>query len=1648
MTVVTKIDCIAIPDGFVGDEKTLCLSLVLSPRPTSAGDGFDLLEWPNRVQQLAFEVQFGSAVADLAPLANRPRPDFGPQGKEQAIADKATAWWKKVWDNPLVLAGYAEVLTRDAGAEPAEIQFYHQGLLVQIAKSKLASDLEFELLASELRGKPKEIAALGLPPSIKRQVERPHDPASRYASALDLIERETFGDLPIGDASATVFAANTPNALSPGLGGGPLTRQLMNRLRRDFEETRKAVLADNDDGFDLGAFIGQERPSWDPPAIAEAAAPSALLAPFVPDRRDARYDPDVFGEPLDPPIPTDFSSDSVQQAESAQKLTDARVGIARFDYAIMPDAKRGEPLKRLADWTPAEEALNTAERHAAALQAHPALRKFVRMIVDIRVPLADVPEALRSAGKGVVAVKVTGLGAPARASATAFVLKAGAAAETSIFEPCPQAAFGGTVNAAKVPSLPLDTGVVMLNIGTNGKPIEPGDEDTLRRFSLETVDGIAAMSALRQEIKSAIRGYRVGVSLDKPAKSGSALRTRGLMLLDSQAYVPEIIAQERAKALANSQDTHLFFAEDLVDGYRPDAVRTDDAVFPLAARAVSYETLNAVVTELGLPATSFAGIGEREHGYVLSSTRKTSETIEEEAADGTKTQKRQVNQTTSDHLFCWTGNNLGLPTPAPSDPYPPEEKKPEELPEVIKYEFVKGVKGAILRVGGRYRYMLRARKLNGSSVSPAVAKAMVSRHALGDGKGGSYTYMPVEPPPPPTVLVPQSSVLTPPAAGEDGGTSAGQTIIVNTGETAIRFLVSPKIEFDLAEQQGQFDVQRGPGETEDQASKRAFNRRWSGVYPTLRRDGRCGAFPIRKAPPDRAAEARVQQFELLAKPNLKPNHPYFVDASLCTLGSELIPINATTSLNIDDPVIEEETSFWARSAADRASKQQGFAPEKVRPILLEVFATTAKKSRIVQRKARTVPVEDKTISVSVLRVEVAPGDTFSLETWANRLAVHAIEQPVVRAALAKFESRLTRKGVGLPKLAGIATQGIEARESAWEQVTSGRLHPTLVKSTAFRIEHAVRLPLAPPDFQPTVAIGATRRLSDDDWASVAASPQGKSVVNAEVAYAWGKITFDRKTTRRVWAEVIWPETDPAILCTRTSTREDRNEIDPTGLWAYNEKAFGEGRLFDIDQIPAIEAKPGESEESYKARADVLDLVHVDGYEKGKSDEKTSLRNLTADFKTDKARRLLVRLVAASRFLPPSASLTNPDNVVASASRKKFTDALWIEPKEPGQPPDLPTGVKEFWLKATRPPPPPRLMKDEGTLYERRLDDVTDGLPSGHRGLKLTHVYRCWLDRDWFASGEGELLAVLCRHPGGGTSPWVLDQVSRWGSDMTMQPAIPLSPAPTTTGDTTFLDERQIIRRGPQIPGVNVSQGSLPMPTSRYQVEAEGSADRNSPSRTVAFALLKPQFHTGVGRWYCDIEIEPASAFRVHLKLSLARFQPNAIAGCELSQAVKADAFLLHQPWTFSVKRDDRRITVTATGPTYISRAPMTMDLKGRTDEIAIDRANRPLIVAELERTGDGSEGPLPVVDARRLPVRTDNRAVKEEPGWPTQKPGIPVGCSRWTMQLDIPGDDVERRHAVRISLLTAHANSEAATDLSQDGPLIHLPEPLVVQLVV
>ena len=1567
--VYVKVECLAIPDGFIGKavDRRLRLSLILRPEPDAPSSAVLLKDWPTEIPKLIFEAKFAATVKELdAATALTLTPEY--EANEKVVSNAAKTWWEtRLWKDGEVFKSYVDLM-RSSGFTAAPVGFSSYSFLADMARRRVENDVQMGLLGALHRtnAAPKDLDRLKrLYPALAVRLEHPGDPASHLADMQALVAREVFADLPIGDAVGPILANAGGSRAIRATNTSPVEIDAL--LQACFNQSEDAILGRS------SKAVGGLKPSnsWNPfVPLPEGGAHT--LAEVVGNR----YESSLFGPPLQAPTPSTLGGQTATAGGQGDEVSFPRLAVAAFEQMMSSTASE-------APEDCSEASLyNLARHHVAALQAHPALRKFVRLIVDVPLPIDDIPYLLNTNGDvtGVVSVVVKGAAEATKKIATAFIFNL----KEEVFEPCPEHSFSTSnpltpkPRTSKVPSLPLDKGVVMLDVRQQNQNNMP------RRFRMEVVDATASYLALRHAIQTTLQASRKGLSANQASGDPPSLKTRGLMLLDTEANVTAVIAKERAVWDQAQVDdaTRLFFAEALVDGYRPDVVK-EKTVFPLAARSLRYSVIDDALKHEHLPLDTYADTAHRDEGYVSSGAM---------IVEGGKASERQY---TSEQLFCWTGNSLGLPAV-------PDKKQPllHGLPTTITASFHPTEKGPILRMGERYRYMLRARKLNGSSVPTAFSATLSSRYSLGDEHGKDYLFMPVERTPAPTVLVPAGQRLV--RVDQQDDQPSSQVVLLNTGETAKRVLISPRVGFDLAEQQGQFDP------------KATALYRTHGTYRNLERNDK-GSVPPYIEP---GAENPIQQallFKVIKVPSGSTDAPYYVDRSLCLLGCSLTATNATTRHAIRSQTAEG-VSFWHRSAVDKALEGQGFDTSKIRPVLLECVAVPSGQSGVYNSGEPTLEIDGQSINVVVLRVEVAPGDTLSLEVWTNRTAEFALDQSLIARAWGPLASHLHLDATVLDTFDTERTEYRAAREDGWAKLTCGTRIAPLNEVVCFRIEHGVPVPLQPPRF--LQVFGCTRAQNREQWEKLCASGVNRTdQPDAETTFMWGSIAIDRKTTEAVWAEAIWREVDPALARVRTIERENDWTIEQTGLWSY-QPGVGQGRLFDIPAIPALATKDGEDAAAYAARADRLDLV---------TDDQGVLRNLTGDFKSDKARRLLVRLLARSRFAAPSAHLDESANCSASATREDFLAAL-----NGGA---LPNGVEEVWLPATRPPAPPRLMKDQGSLYLRRFDTVTGGSAS-QKGKRLTHVYRCWLDSGWFSSGEGEKLAVICRDPSQGEQPdWLISKLSRWGGDMTMRPPIYLKPASSSLEAPTFLDPFQIV-------GMTSGGGEL------CSLSWDKRSDASARFQGVRLALLEPTFHSGTGRWYCDIELVPVATFRVCLRLSLARYQACAIEGCHLSEPVLADAFVLHQPWSFLAERRNDVVEISVTGPAYTQRAPLFQGLMPEAQLQGLDAlAAEPLVLAELERLDRLGGRPLPVMgtDGQRV-ATTSRQAIRKEHGWPTAAEDIEEGWTRWVMQMAIPPGDAGARYAVRLTLASAHASSSAARSNDVDGALVYLPEPLVVQL--
>ncbi|GAA0935959.1 hypothetical protein [Nonomuraea longicatena] len=241
---------------------------------------------------------------------------------------------------------------------------------------------------------------------------------------------------------------------------------------------------------------------------------------------------------------------------------------------------------------------------------------------------------------------------------------------------------------------------------------------------------------------------------------------------------------------------------------------------------------------------------------------------------------------------------------------------------------------------------------------------------------------------------------------------------------------------------------------------------------------------------------------------------------------------------------------------------------------------------------------------------------------------------------------------------------------------------------------------------------------------------------------------------------------------------------------------------------------------------------------------------------------------------------------ATRFREYFHPSITARPElvtSVGEPSTGPS-ARGWPVPASRRPEPPKPSYVLPTFrWERQEDRENRRLVSVRDGAGL----RIYLDRPWFSSGDDELLAVVLDAPGGVPLPDRL--ATRWGGD-------------PVRSDATVL---------PPPARVNFP-GAVAAPTGLRLAESGGPV-----AAAVAYA---PVFDAAKGLWFADVDVEfgPAgreSACFPFLRLALARYQPYALAGLELSGVVQAEFAQVVPRRTVTVEEmRDGGLRVTLAGP--------------------------------------------------------------------------------------------------------------------------------------
>ncbi len=284
----------------------------------------------------------------------------------------------------------------------------------------------------------------------------------------------------------------------------------------------------------------------------------------------------------------------------------------------------------------------------------------------------------------------------------------------------------------------------------------------------------------------------------------------------------------------------------------------------------------------------------------------------------------------------------------------------------------------------------------------------------------------------------------------------------------------------------------------------------------------------------------------------------------------------------------------------------------------------------------------------------------------------------------------------------------------------------------------------------------------------------------------------------------------------------------------------------------------------------------------------------------------------------------------------------------GRATDLPDQVRVTYIKreitreaeptvkralSTRRPDPPKLQYAMPAF--RRITDVQSGYTTA---LRESTGLRIFLDRPWWSSGDGELLGVVLSDQPDSTG--VQHLVTRFGQDP--------------------IWDSESVSELPQL--IDFSAGVASRSNLRL---LEAPSDRTF---TVVGHEVKPDpEHL---RWYCDIDIPHGDAYTPFVRLALARYQPNAVFGLDLSPVVQLDYMQLY-PNRFAsvVDLGNDFAYVTVSGTTYEA---------GRSRRTSRDLVSGPSIIeAQVEQRRDDMQFtddlfgwvPVPGVDSVRLEYR-------------------------------------------------------------------------------
>jgi hypothetical protein len=1254
---------------------------------------------------------------------------------------------------------------------------------------------------------------------------------------------------------------------------------------------------------------------------------------------------------------------------AAAKSDDAALAFDRMVVdtiiAVGADADP-DPMKNPPDEVepgPAELAL----RKLSALLSYPTLAKYFGLCADILIP----KDMLQAMGTGLLAVEHRGDGgafgdAPDvdNIAWTAFACRAR-----------PGGLFFGPWEGPSPPRYhAYADGLLNLTHKVDGKP----------RFELGSEAALITLIKLGEKASSVSRAMAAGRMRRDDTKPLPDRTTKGIVLHDQ--FAAEANKDELAREERGGED-NVSYADQLCHGLRFDILITPTKKGkaaewrPLMARRVSYSEED--VDPNFLNDRNVVALAYRDDAMAVGARE-----------DQTGDRKAVLTE-----LMQWAGGSLAVSSSQNENGAgPPPESDVGigidfDLPSVASDP---GLRPPPLRYGREYRVRARLGLPLGcgmtfldieqaggfdDQVFPPLPKP---------GKPlGGYAYKRFEAVGAPPVALPWDSPLvtdpdppkSPPPPEPARKLQGGRTLeelVVRSGEADVRFLLPARVALDVAEQQGQFDDghddnRRAPEGAFEQEFKVALYG-GEGRLP----DARKGAVTWYDSDAD----------EFYAEP---PG----------AIGSDAIKgAQSRGEILVADPraVKRQRERYDSDPAKD---PQPRYYPDRFARRAIARFLTAPGHSPAAGTKTiefwgeRAAP---RDALPAVIELKAGPEHQKPARfTGSSTVGIQppqtnkAVELPNLTITLRPAEvvdlevfADCNEPGFALSHHGRCIVQDLAKGNGAKaiRAIGAAPLHQVTF-SRKLRLIHAVERPIRRPGLVKVEAISMTVRPEGSTttglktWAEHVAEGTAASQEGGATTLFVGTLTAEPRSSGQLRLDARWYGYGPDTI--------KRNPLD--GRWI-------EDVPDEFAQLFKIDVQPGEA---------TVNLLREPA-----ADDNGKLRALGYAFKDGRARNLRLRPVATSRFtayFPPEDMLQDLDEVGRyENAANNFRNA-----------PDI-------WVDCTFRPPPPTVDRALPVFlwgYERKSRN--------HFTFSRKSLIRIFLQPDWYASGEGEQLAIVfdkveravCDYDDTGKYAPFGRFVTRWGRD-----------AIRTTAAVTSLRPQNIIRAGKE------NEVTVGVPGKLHPGASDSPTAANIEPLDVLVVPLRPELDPELGL-YCDIELgvprgkpdQFLPSYMPFVQLGLARYQEHAVNGLQLSRPIEHTGQLL--PYRFGEVR--------VVGPSTVR-----VTLKGQNYRYAESDLGPRLDVRVLVREKLDINGPSTPGEYGWFPAVLNGKEVVER----DKAPDVEGDAIFWDLEIDLPTRRSEAQYAILIEeyewlrgdpedpdFVASRDNLSAGTVKTRRGPL-------------